>query len=100
MSFFLFKVGCVDRILVPGGFQVDVQFYEIPPSFVVFPGLFHSFYRLFNMLYNAMMLLVLCISISNFSQLYLSILSNLDDERNKLLISAISLFKVYVPLIS
>ena len=99
--FFFWGVGCVDRISVSGGFQVDVQFYEFTHTFfVVFSGLFHPSYRLFNLCYAMTLLLVLCISISNFSHLYLSILSNLDDERNKLLISAISLFKVYIPLTS
>ena len=40
--FFFWGVGCVDRISVSGGFQVDVQFYELTHTFfVVFSGLFH-----------------------------------------------------------
>ena len=30
---FFWEVGCVDCVLVSGGFQVDAQFYELPPFF-------------------------------------------------------------------
>lgn len=48
-----FGVGCDDRILVSGGFQVDVQFCKLPPfSFLFFVVLFffHSLLSLIPML--------------------------------------------------
>ena len=79
----IWGVGSVDRILVSGGFQVDVQFYKLPNFFFCITDLLHALLSLirYDMMYH-----LTSIFIHTFKF----------DEQDKLLISAVYHYSYFV----